>query len=677
MSTPRLLLLAAAALALTLPIVARAQDPAQVEALAPLLMADDRRDFDLAILTGGTNDPDPLVRQTAVTTIGHIGDLRGTALLLPRLADADPGVITATFFAMGLLRDTATVEPIITRLRSPDTLSSDAVGEAATALARIGGSAAARFIGGALTGTGDLAPGRRNAFILAALQDGWRLGSLMPVAAMMRFANDTSFDLRSRLLWSLGHQRSAAGGRALLAALRDQVPALREIAARWLDRSLSEAAGLAPRTVESELVRLLDDEQPGVRVNAIAALVTFNDSTLASRIVPILSDADPNVRVAAATALGTFHDAATVHALAGAFDRKDANWALRDAALNALARSDTAGFAPRARLWQASADPRERVTALRAWARVAGADITPFRAAITDLDGRVQAAALDAWSAATPRDSALHAAALARLSAADANIRASAARALSATAQAADLSALVAAWRRSAADRDPNARLAILAALHQLVLRSPDLFAQFDEPDGRIMFDRPDDPVVRAAGARSWPELAQRWGDARPIATTRTIEDYRGIARTYLLGTANVQVTIDIVGRGTIDVELLGHEAPLTVANFLRLVDQHFFDGGRWFEVVPNQVALAGDKSGTGNGGPGWTIRDEVNRERFTLPVLSMALDGPDTGGSQFFFNLTTEPERDGVYTVFGRVSGSYVALTKITEGDVIRSVHR
>jgi cyclophilin family peptidyl-prolyl cis-trans isomerase len=499
----------------------------------------------------------------------------------------------------------------------------------------------------------------------------------MPVAAMMRFASDTSFDLRSLLLWSLGEQGAAAGGRVLLTALRDPIPPLREIAARWLNRSLAVAAGLAPRTVENELTRLLDDEQPGVRVNAIAALLTFDDSTVASRIVPMLSDGDANVRVAAATALGSCHDPAAVRALERTFDRRDGNWALRQTALTALAHADTASFAQRAHLWLASADPRERIVAIRAWGGIGGGDLQLFRSALGDLDPRVQAAALDAWTATTPRDTGLRQAALTHLAAAEAGVRAAAARAVTATADASNLNALVAAWRRAQADRDSNARLATLNALHELVLRSPDLFAQFDEPDGRVMFDRPEDPVVRAAGAKSWPELAQRWGDVRPITTSRTIEDYRSIVRTYLLGTAEIHVTIDVEGRGPIDVQLLGHEAPLTVANFLRLVDQRFYDGGRWFLVMPNEVAQAGDKSGTGEGGPGWSIRDEVNRERFGLPVISMALHGPDSGGSQFFFNLTAEPALDGVYTVFGRVAGSYVALARITEGDLIRSIHR
>ena len=84
--------------------------------------------------------------------------------------------------------------------------------------------------------------------------------------------------------------------------------------------------------------------------------------------------------------------------------------------------------------------------------------------------------------------------------------------------------------------------------------------------------------------------------------------------------------------RGPIEVELLGPEAPMTVANFLRLVDRRFFDRNRWHRVVPNFVVQDGDPRGDGFGGPGGAIRDEINRTGTTAPMLGMALSGPDTG---------------------------------------------
>ncbi|MBA3556768.1 MAG: peptidylprolyl isomerase [Gemmatimonadales bacterium] len=132
---------------------------------------------------------------------------------------------------------------------------------------------------------------------------------------------------------------------------------------------------------------------------------------------------------------------------------------------------------------------------------------------------------------------------------------------------------------------------------------------------------------------------------------------------------------IETEQRGLIEIELLGPDAPLTVANFLRLVSRRFFDGNRWHRVVPNFVVQDGDPRGDGFGGPGGSIRDEINRNRYDAPVLGMALSGPDTGSSQWFINLSPQPHLDGTYTVFGRVVGGNAALARITQGDLIRTV--
>jgi cyclophilin family peptidyl-prolyl cis-trans isomerase len=366
-------------------------------------------------------------------------------------------------------------------------------------------------------------------------------------------------------------------------------------------------------------------------------------------------------------------------ALTAAFDKKGAGWwALRRASLAALARVDTAAFARRAAVWLTSPDLRERLSALEAWGTIKGADPVVFRTALADSDAAVQAGALDAWQASAIRgDSALTASARARLTSPRSAVRASAAQVLRAAATLDDLDPLLTSWRLSAGDGDSDARLAIFRTLSDLAHRNPDLMARLEEPGRRRFLVRPADALVRREAERSWPAVAAQWGPVGPVETGRSLEDYRGIVRTLMLATANPHVTIDTDGRGAIDIELLAHDAPLTVANFLRLVDRHYFDGIRWHRVVPNFVVQAGDPTGTGNGSPGWVIRDEINRWRYELPVVGMALSGPDTGGSQWFINLSSQPHLDGSYTVFGQVSGSYTTLFRIVQGDLIRSIHR
>ncbi|MGH7583607.1 MAG: HEAT repeat domain-containing protein, partial [Gemmatimonadales bacterium] len=343
---------------------ASAQDPALVEALAPVLMAEDRRAFDPAVLEQALANPDPAVREAAALSVGRLGDRRGVPLLRAVLTDSADEVVADAFFAFGLLRDTAAVEPIIARLRAPDPLPPDAIAEAATALARIGGDKASGFIAGMLTGATDVARDRIPSFIPTALLDGWHLGARMPVAAMIHYTSDTSADLRWRALYALGRLRIPAAGRAVLNGLRDQTPVIRETCAKWLTRQFADTAGVPAANARSELVRALDDDQPGVRVNAAASLATFADSGTSTKLIPLLSDGDQNVRVAAASALGLTGGDRAAQALDALFDKRDATWALRRAALAALVRIDTARFARRVAPWLASGDPIDRIAAL-------------------------------------------------------------------------------------------------------------------------------------------------------------------------------------------------------------------------------------------------------------------------------------------------------------------------
>jgi cyclophilin family peptidyl-prolyl cis-trans isomerase/HEAT repeat protein len=656
-----------------------AQDPAQVEALAPILMMEDRRVFDPDLFATSIVYPDPLVRRSAARAIGQIGSHRGTALLVQALRDRDPGVVTEAFFALGLLHDTSAVGAITARLTSPDTLTAEAVGEAAIALEKIGGAVAVRFLTDAFEGGGSLNSARRNQLLPDAVQYAWRLGADAPADALARFLTDTSSDVRQKALYTLARLRYPGAGRAVLAALRDRSAYTRWTAARGLTRRYAEVAGLPLANVESELARALDDESPSVRVNALDALASFGDSSQVKRVVTLLTDEDGNVQVAAANALGALGGGLAATELDGVLDRANASWALKRSALLGLARVDSSRFAARAGAWFRSPEMRDRLVALAAWAvaDTAGSG-QAFAIGLGDADPRVRAAALEAWSGVRhPNDSALAQAARGHLTDPDPGIRAAAASALASRASPADLDALVSAWVLAQRDPDSDARVAVFQVLRRLSRSVPDLLEQLAEPPRHAVLDSPEDPVLRAQAARDWPALAAKWGPVAPIETGRTLNDYRSIVRTVMLAPTNTHVTLELEAKGTLDLELFNRDAPLTVANFLRLVDRRYFDGNRWHRVVPNFVVQDGDRTGTGNGGPGYAIRDELNRQRYILPMLGMALSGPDTGGSQWFINLSPQPHLDGGYTIFGRVSGSFVPLNRIVQGDLIRAIHR
>ena len=122
--------------------------------------------------------------------------------------------------------------------------------------------------------------------------------------------------------------------------------------------------------------------------------------------------------------------------------------------------------------------------------------------------------------------------------------------------------------------------------------------------------------------------------------------------------------------KGTIVVELFENEAPNTVANFVSLVESHFYDDTPFHRVIPGFMAQGGDPTGTGTSGPGYTIACECDvpdaRKHF-LGSLSMAHAGKDTGGSQFFLTFAPTEHLDGRHTVFGRVIEGFEILPKIT----------
>ena len=113
----------------------------------------------------------------------------------------------------------------------------------------------------------------------------------------------------------------------------------------------------------------------------------------------------------------------------------------------------------------------------------------------------------------------------------------------------------------------------------------------------------------------------------------------------------------------TIDLELDAQAAPITVENFLKLVNDKYYDGLTFHRIIPGFMIQGGCPEGTGMGGPGWHIKGEFAANGWDNPikhvrgVISMARAGdPDSAGSQFFIMHDYAPYLDGQYAAFGRV---------------------
>lgn len=133
--------------------------------------------------------------------------------------------------------------------------------------------------------------------------------------------------------------------------------------------------------------------------------------------------------------------------------------------------------------------------------------------------------------------------------------------------------------------------------------------------------------------------------------------------------TATIETT-----KGTMKAELYAKEAPTTVNNFVFLARDNFYQNVKFHRLIKGFMAQTGDPEGTGMGGPGYTIPDEIspNLRHDERGILSMAKTAaPDTGGSQFFITDVPTPHLDGKHAVFGKVTEGLDVLTAILDTPV------
>ena len=131
--------------------------------------------------------------------------------------------------------------------------------------------------------------------------------------------------------------------------------------------------------------------------------------------------------------------------------------------------------------------------------------------------------------------------------------------------------------------------------------------------------------------------------------------------------------------KGVMKVEFFEKDAPNTVDNFITLSKKGYYDGLTFHRVIPNFVIQGGCPNGDGAGGPGYTIKCELDGENqyHDKGVLSMAHAGRDTGGSQFFIchNRENTQHLDRNHTVFGKVVDGIEIVDEINPGDIIQKI--
>lgn len=487
--------------------------------------------------------------------------------------------------------------------------------------------------------------------------------------------------------FGLGLGHDSASVPRLAQIIRDGADTSTARAAAW---SLGEIGASAGGAIDS----LLADRalHPAEREYVLLAAARIRAIPLA-RITPYLTAPDTGVRWAAAYAIARARRPGGARALLALRAQPAAVRAEIARALTASAIGDSLrpSALARVRSLARDADPAVRIMAAHALGTYGSDARTALVPVLRDRDPQVRVAAAQslshvlahdsiAWSEAWRADTAyrfrrslLESAAAAGYAlpgagswrdAHDWRLRAAA---LSALATAHDTAGAIATALHAVHDRDARVRGAAYG-----VLASLDSAAR--------------DPRVRAAfdAARSEPDTIARNAvpglrdtSRAPVPAPRDLAWYERVVRAVVIPSLSGHAPRAVIRteRGPITVALYGAETPLTVWNFSTLARRGLYDGLRFHRVVPAFVAQDGDPRGDGEGGPPYTIRDELTPLPYARGAVGMALSGPDTGGSQYFLTLTPQPHLDGHYTVFGMVTAGLHAMDALREGDLIRTI--
>jgi len=622
-----------------------------------------------ADLTRFLGDNEARVRRRAALAVGRVGLREGVGPLVALLADTEPEVRQMAAFGLGLLGDRAAVQPLTTALDDPSPLVQ---GSAAEALGLIGDPGPAVAIGRLaqqIVQTGTLAQpppredeGRRDtpaaAFRLAVFAL-VRLKAYDPLASAVLDPAGQPQVHWWPVAYALQRLENRRALPALLTLARDPQPYTRAFAAKGL-------GGLNDRSAVAVLLPMVSAPEKNVAVEAIRALGKIGDPAAAPALLKLVQGAkpDPQLKLEAVQALGSMHADGVLDVLLDALS--DSNASIRAAAFHAAATYDADAFVTV--LSGIDADPNWSVRAALASAlgQLRPESALPrLTTMLGDADQRVIPAVLDALvKLRAPNASAIL---LERLKADDPVVRAAAARGIGALKPAGGAAALADAYRTGQRDPLYVARAAALEALTKYGAEDvrPVLTAALADKDW----------AVRVRAAQLMKSIDPNADVAAAIRPAPTMLPSTTYAEPRVADPAiSTEVYID-TDRGTIQIELAVLDAPLTAENFIALARKGFFDGLSIHRVVPDFVVQDGDSRGDGEGSPGYTIRDELNERPYLRGTVGMALDWPDTGGSQFFITHSPQPHLDARYTVFGRVISGMDVVDQIQQWDVIRRV--
>ena len=622
---------------------------------------------DLSILV---RDGDAQVRRRAALAIGRVRSRDGVAMLTPALADTDPDVRMMAAFSLGLIGDATAESALAPLLNDPLPLVR---GRIAEALGLIGAKGSAASIGkmvgeyASSAPVGAMAPDDEAAAI-APEAEAFKLGlfALVRLKAYEPLAEAAAPGGQPVSQWwpvayALQRVEDPRSAPALLQLLQSKGRYSRAFAARGLG-TLKHVPAVKP------LLALIDPASKSSLELTVAGIRSLAQIGAPEAVAPIAAlagsvNTHPNVRMEAVVALGAMK---SMDGLPTVQDLWTDDWPeLRAAALRAAAAIDRdafmavlAGMEPD-RHWRvraALADTLGDFPAELATERV--------RAMLKDEDKRVIPSVLTSLTRLKAAD--LRTILVDRLADPDYVVRATASQELGKLKAEGGADLLRQAYKTAQADAAYTARTAALEALvtYGASEATPTLKQALEDKDWAVR--------VRALELLSKLDPAAARDAAIAPAPGQPIAPYDDRA---LIGpTTSPHVFIE-TAYGTVEFELAVLDAPQTSRSFMELARKGYYNGLDIHRVVPNFVFQYGDPRGDGEGGPGYTIRDELNLRTYVRGTVGMALEWPDTGGSQFFITLSPQPHLDARYTVFGHVVNGMDVVDRIKPGDVVQRI--
>jgi len=626
-------------------------EPADLRERALLLLMADRRYYDYFSI-GSVRMENPELHASLATSLGRIGDERGLPALHSLLVDPDPEVRREAAFALGLIGAEESVPHLLAALSDDD---AETAVWAAVGLVDVGVEI------------------DRMVESMATLSESARWHRLAPVVSRLPPAQGAPWalegarrpqvEVRDLCLYALARNARPESVGMLRAQIDNPDAWLRG----WMARGLGQ---VGDRTDVARLRALLDSRDPAPIIEALRATRQLVDSGRVAaptewqpKLVELMSHPVPGVSLTALEVASAWLPAAPVGSAlrqAATEDRRRQ----REVALLALARGGDDWALDQATRLVTSAEDWQRTLAVEVAAEMEDVELLQYLALDVSPEVRLTAIGaqlnLDPARAATIAETALEDG--------DPGVRAVAmdwlvdhpvvsadriSRAIIASGSrfVSELRILGVRALLSRGRAEPLERGLVVENLESLA-RVGEYPARREAASALVDLDRPR-PAIGVAGSQK--------------STNTYMQIVLQTDRDHI-------VQID-TPHGSLQIELNCTQARMTCLNFLQLARQGYFDGQQFNRVVPDFVVQAGDPRGDGWGGPGYTLRDELNRMRFERGVVGMASSGPDTAGSQFFITLSRQPHLDGRYTAFGRVIEGRAILDQIVQGDRLERV--